>query len=154
MIRRDLAAVRGLADAVSGGMAPSELADAIHDLETNGPLWHLKVNCLHYCRFVHGHHRLEDAALFPAVRRSDPALGPLVDQLEYHHRDVADMLDELEAAAMSLTERDAPGARAEVARILEALNGLLLAHLELEEAGIGPAMRQWERFPPTSPADA
>jgi Hemerythrin HHE cation binding domain len=144
LIRRDLGTVRELARAVTDGMAPADLEGAIRELETNGPLWQLKVNCLHWCRFVHGHHGLEDAALFPALRRTDPELGPLLDQLEYHHRDVASLLEELEAAVTALTTRDTPDARAETARILDALERLLLAHLELEEAGIGPAIRRWD----------
>ena len=81
MLRRDLSIVRGLADRVEAGLPPAELRSELRSLETTGPLWQLRVNCLQYCRFVHGHHRLEDIALFPAIRRSDSGLGGVVDRL-------------------------------------------------------------------------
>ena len=62
------------------------------------------MNCLHYCRFVHGHHHLEDVALFPALRRADPDIVPVVDRLEGEHRVVSEQLDEVEAAAAALGE--------------------------------------------------
>ena len=98
MIRQDLETVRELAAQVAGGLAPGEVEAQVASLAANGPLWALKVNCLHYCRFVHGHHRLEDVALFPALREADPDLAPLVDRLEGDHRRVAEQLDEVEAA--------------------------------------------------------
>jgi hypothetical protein len=82
MIRQDLATVRELAALVAGGLAAGEVEAQLASLAANGPLWALKVNCLHYCRFVHGHHRLEDVALFPALREAEPELAPLVDRLE------------------------------------------------------------------------
>jgi hemerythrin-like domain-containing protein len=98
------------------------------------------VNCLHYCRFVHGHHRLEDVALFPALRRADPDLGPVVDRLEGDHRRVAEQLDELEAAVAG-DDRD------RVVLALDELAAHLLAHLELEEESIGPALRRMDKHP-------
>jgi hypothetical protein len=145
MVRRDLETVRGLAARVAEGLAPDELGAEVRALEANGPLWALKVNCLHYCRFVHGHHGLEDAALFPAVRAVDPDLGPLVDRLEGDHRRVAEQLDELEAAVGALSADDAEAPRARVVAALDALAEHLLAHLELEEQGIGPALRRMTR---------
>ena len=136
MIRQDLETVRELAAQVAGGLAPGEVEAQVASLAANGPLWALKVNCLHYCRFVHGHHRLEDAALFPVLREADPDLAPLIDRLEGDHRRVAEQLDEVEAAVGALN-----GDEGERARVVEALNELaedLLAHLKREEDGIGP----------------
>jgi iron-sulfur cluster repair protein YtfE (RIC family) len=145
MIRQDLETVRELAAQVAGGLAPGEAAEQVRSLAANGPLWALKVNCLHYCRFVHGHHRLEDVALFPALREAEPDIGPLVDRLEGDHRRVAAQLDEVEAAVGALN-----GDEAERGRLVETLNALaedLLAHLEREEEGIGPALRRMDRHP-------
>jgi hemerythrin-like domain-containing protein len=130
---------------VAGGLAPEEAAEQVRSLAANGPLWALKVNCLHYCRFVHGHHRLEDVALFPALREADPDIGPLVDRLEDDHRRVAEQLDEVEASVGALN-----GDERERGRVVDALNALaddLLAHLEREEGGIGPALRRLDRHP-------
>jgi hypothetical protein len=143
MIRQDLETVRELAQRVTDGLPADELDAQIRSLKANGPLWALKVNCLHYCRFVHGHHRLEDVALFPALREAEPDLVPVVDRLEGDHRLVAAQLDELEAAAAALGEDGRE-------RVVDALNELgehLLAHLELEEESIGPALRRMDRHP-------
>jgi hypothetical protein len=147
MVRQDLETVRGLAARVAGGLPPAELAAEVRSLEANGPLWALKVNCLHYCRFVHGHHRLEDVALFPALRAAEPDIGPLVDRLESDHRRVAEQLDELEAAVSALAADDVAEPRARVVTALDALAEHLLAHLELEEESIGPALRRMDSHP-------
>jgi hypothetical protein len=140
MIRQDLETVRALAARVAEGLPADEIAAEVGALKANGPLWALKVNCLHYCRFVHGHHGLEDVALFPALRRAEPDLGPVVDRLEGDHRRVAEQLDELEAA-VSGDDRD------RVVLALDVLAAHLLAHLELEEESIGPALRRMDRHP-------
>ena len=145
MVRQDLETVRELAALVAGGLAPEDVEAQVASLATNGPLWALKVNCLHYCRFVHGHHRLEDVALFPALRDADPDLAPVIDRLESDHRGVAGQLDEVEAAVAALN-----GDEGERARVVDALNALaedLLAHLDREEEGIGPALRRMDRHP-------
>src|SRR5687768_8278324 len=80
MIRRDLEMVRDLAQRVRDGAAPAAVTEAIRGLQTEGPLWKLRVNCLYYCRVVHAHHSVEDIHLFPALRRDDPALAPVVDR--------------------------------------------------------------------------
>jgi hypothetical protein len=143
MLRQDLETVRGLAAAVADGMEPGALTAEIDALKANRPLWALKVNCLHYCRFVHGHHNLEDVALFPALRRADPDIVPVVDRLEREHRVVSDQLDEVEAAAAALGE----DGRERVVSALDTLAATLLAHLEFEEESIGPALRRMDRHP-------
>ncbi|CAN5788919.1 hypothetical protein BH23CHL5_BH23CHL5_17460 [soil metagenome] len=70
--------------------APAEsVATTIARLEAEGPLWKLRVNCLYYCRIVHHHHRLEDVALFPSVRKREPGLGGVVNRLERDHLHIA-----------------------------------------------------------------
>lgn len=91
VLRRDLATVERLAAEVTEGLSGPELERELDTLRTAGPLWQLKVNCLRYCRFVHHHHRIEDVALFPALRRSDPSLGPVVDRLEADHLRVSEL---------------------------------------------------------------
>jgi hypothetical protein len=147
MIRADLEVVRRLAGEVLAGKAPEEVRQEIITLQTRSPLWQLKVNCLYYCGFVHVHHHGEDAHLFPALRRSNPALGPVVDKLEADHRRVADILDEVESGADALVRQDTPAGRD---RIVDALNTLaehLLAHLDYEEKHISPTLRSWARWP-------
>ena len=104
-------------------------------------------HCLYYCRFVHSPHTAEDWTLFPSLRRSGPALGPIVDRLEAEHRGVANHLDEEEAAADDLVGHDSAEARTRVVEALRAVAGHLLAHLDDEEQAITPTLQEWDRSP-------
>lgn len=148
-IRRDLAIVRDLSVAVRDGAPAAVVTDAISGLQTNGPLWKLRVSCLHYCRFVHSHHHGEDVILFPELRRTNPALAPVVDKLEADHRVVSDYLDEIEAAVRTLGRDDAPATRERIVTSLDGLAEHLLAHLAFEEREIAPTILTWERWPVT-----
>jgi hemerythrin HHE cation binding domain-containing protein len=144
LLRQDLAIVEQLAVEVAEGAAAEEVVAGVRALETTGPLWRLRASCLHYCRFVHHHHRLEDRALFPELRRTNPSLGPVVDRLQKDHRRVADLLEGVESAIEALDGEDTPAARASVSTALEALAAHLLAHLELEEGSVAETLRRWE----------
>jgi Hemerythrin HHE cation binding domain len=141
MIRRDLDTVRELAGAVTNGAPAREVQDSLGELKTNGPLWKLKVNCLHYCRFVHSHHGAEDRMLFPALRAANPDLAPVVDRLETDHREVAVLLDAVEEAARSLSAEAEAESRERVAGALNALADHLLEHLAFEEESVADTMR-------------
>jgi hypothetical protein len=144
LLRQDLATVERLAVEVASGADAGEVVAGVRTLETTGPLWRLRASCLHYCRFVHHHHRLEDRALFPELRRVNPALSPVVDRLQEDHRRVAALIEGVEAAVAALDAADVPMTRAAVAEALEALAAHLLAHLELEEESIAETLRRWE----------
>lgn len=145
-IRRDLDTVRRLAAEVTNGLPVEQLNAELSELQTNGPLWQLKINCLRYCRFVHLHHNAEDVLLFPRLRETDPGIAPVVDKLEADHRRVSDDLDEVEAAAAQLTNGDSETARRRVADGLNVLAGNLLEHLDFEEREAGPTLRRLERL--------
>jgi hypothetical protein len=144
VIRRDLDTVRSLAVEVGEGLSPEELQGALKELQTNGPLWQLKINCLRYCRFVHMHHGAEDALLFPSLRRANPGLAPVVDRLEADHRRVSDLLGDVERGAAALTDVDCDATRERVALALDVLAEHLLAHLDFEERNAGPTIRRMD----------
>ena len=146
VLRRDLDRVERLAGEVAAGLPGAVLEAELGELKTSGPLWQLKVNCLRYCRFVHLHHSLEDALLFPALRDADPAIAPVVDRLEADHVRVSDLLDAVEAAAARLTAAE-EDARADVVLTLDELHAHLLEHLDYEELNAGPVLRRLERIP-------
>jgi Hemerythrin HHE cation binding domain len=141
MIRRDLATVRELAEATTNGAPADEVRRELTALKTRGPLWQLRLNCLHYCRFVHAHHGAEDRMLFPVLRAADPQLGDVIDRLEADHRRVSDLLDEVEAGANALSEAEETQTRAALAGALEELATHLLEHLAFEEENVEDAMR-------------
>jgi hypothetical protein len=145
-VRRDLATVRELAGRVDEGEDADLIREGIAGLKTNGPLWQLRYGCLNYCRFVHSHHNLEDAALFPALRSRDEALGPVIERLEAEHRVVSDLLDEVEAAAGGPLGEEAE-ARERLSGALSRLADDLLAHLDYEEEALGPTLNGLEAWP-------
>ena len=109
--------------------------------------WTLGAYCESYCRIVTGHHTLEDRSVFPHLRRSEPALGPVLDRLEHEHLVIHDLLEEFDRALVGLVSRDGTGrsgeqALEEVQQALDLLAETLLAHLAYEEDRlVGPLDR-------------
>ena len=147
LLRRDLRAVRRLADAARDGLSPDAILAEIRNLETASPLWRLKFGCLHYCRFVHAHHTIEDAALFPVVRKHDPALNRVVDRLEEDHLTVHHITERIAAAAQRVAGDASGVSRFELIAALTELEEHLLDHLAFEEASLGPLLSTWDSWP-------
>jgi hemerythrin-like domain-containing protein len=147
LLRRDLRTIRRLTDEALDGLSPDEILTQIRDLETNSPLWRLKFGCMYYCRFVHGHHTLEDAALFPMVRKQDPSLNKIVDRLEEDHLTVHHITERIAALADEVPSDVTGAARDALVGALTELEEHLLAHLALEEASIGPLLSTWNHWP-------
>ncbi|RJL32191.1 hemerythrin domain-containing protein [Bailinhaonella thermotolerans] len=133
-IRRDLRRCQELARAVRAGAAADQVRAEVRELRTAGPLWRLRAGCLRYCALVHHHHRLEDAHMFPALRRYAPELATTLDRLERDHAEVSDVLDEVEAA----TETLAGDGGERLAAALDRLADHLLDHLDREERAVAP----------------
>lgn len=147
MLRRDLATVRRLATEVRDGLSPATIVDEIRAMETNSPLWRLKFGCWHYCRFVHTHHTIEDAAVFPMVRKHDPSLNSVVDRLEEDHLIVHHITERIVAAADLVAADPNEAHRAEVVQGLLDLEEHLLSHLAFEEQTLGPLLSTWDTWP-------
>lgn len=147
VLRHDLRTISALADEVTAGASAQRVGKAIRSLQTSSPLWQLRVNCLRYCAFVHAHHGGEDVRLFPALRRANPALNPVVDRLEADHRTVSDLLDQVESLARLIGGDDDPQIRQRLVTTLRQLASTLLAHLDFEEESISPTLRQWRQWP-------
>jgi hypothetical protein len=147
ILRDDLAIIRRLAGEVLDGKDPESISNELSRLQSRSPLWQLKVSCIYYCRLVHAHHGGEDVHLFPALRRSGPAMELVVDQLEADHRRVSDILDDVDEAARALQQEDAPAGRSRLCGSLNELSEHLLAHLDYEETNIAPTLRTWSSWP-------
>lgn len=148
IIRHDIGLCRQIAADAIAGAEVSALRTGLSQLQTNGVIFQLRVNCLQACSFVHLHHRSEDAALFPSVRDAAPELSSVVDKLEADHREVSDMLDEVEAAAKAATGSTVDRqSRRRLVDALERLSEHLFQHLSYEEKVLGPVINSWESWP-------
>jgi Hemerythrin HHE cation binding domain len=147
MLRNDLTACRDVAAEVAAGASSDQVRDRIAEMRTSGPLWTLQVNCLYHCRVVHMHHGIEDADMFPALRRSNPSLGDVVDRLEADHRAISVLLDQVESSARDLDDASTSDARGHLVTALRDLATRLLEHLAFEEEHIAATMRSWEGWP-------
>jgi iron-sulfur cluster repair protein YtfE (RIC family) len=145
-LRADLITVERLAGDVASGLPASEVRTEIDNLQTQSPVWQLKVSCRMYCRFVHLHHRMEDTAFFPRLREANPALSPVIDKLESDHRLVSTLLDDVERAASAMSDGCDETARRCVVDALTALATQLLEHLQYEEREAGPTIRRMTGF--------
>jgi len=149
VIRSDLEVVREMAADAAAGEPASAIQARLRTLAAASPLWQLRINCLHYCRFVHAHHHAESVLLFPELRRSNPALNPVVDKLQADHEHVSVLLDDTEAAARELgaDDGDTPAGRGRLVAALGQLSTDLLAHLAYEEESIAGTLRTWTSWP-------
>lgn len=147
MLRNDLTVCRELAAEVAAGASSADVADRIAALQANSPIWNLQVNCLYHCRLVHMHHHGEDVDMFPALRRSNPDLGSVVDRLESDHRAISVLLDNVKSFARSLDNSTPSAERDALVIALRDLATRLLEHLAFEEENIAATMRSWVTWP-------
>ena len=138
MIRRDLVAVRRLAADALDGAPPEDLSAEIESLQTKGPLWKPRMNCMHYCRFVHGHHSLEDQAMFRPYWSRTPNSRRCSTSLKADHREIAVYLDEIAESIGELQWDETPSSRQRLAAALDRLSEHLLVHLDYEEEALSP----------------
>ncbi len=146
IIRSNLTMIATVIDRISNGAPVDQVRAEIDGLASTSVVWTLRVNCLHYCSFVHGHHQHEDLAWFPALRRVNPQLHSVIYKLEADHLIVSAYLDDVESAAARIVTDES--ARVELANALRGLAEHLLTHLEYEEANLAPTLRRIQEWPP------
>jgi iron-sulfur cluster repair protein YtfE (RIC family) len=139
-LRHDLEVCHRLAEQVLDGAPAHTIRAEVEQLQVRGPLFQMRVSCLRYCQFVHGHHGLEDAMLFPAIRRVAPELVSDVDRLESDHRTVSDLLDRVEKETYLVGDGPDSTARQALCDALTDLAAVLLEHLAREEAVLAPVL--------------
>ena len=90
---------------------------------------------------LHGHHQVEDSAIFPDLRSQRASLEPTLDRLSAHHRSIDPMLEDGDRAFGELPKSDT------ATKIVAELRALLDEHLALEEAEVIPFLRGAREFP-------
>ena len=94
-----------------------------------------------YRKALHGHHHMEDANIFPDIRKREPALASALDRLTDQHHHIDPLLDRGDKAFADLAHPE------EAQAVLAELKKLLDEHLAFEEAEVTPALRTNKEFP-------
>ncbi|GAA1555485.1 hypothetical protein GCM10009804_10460 [Kribbella hippodromi] len=131
-LRAELEQVRDLVEQVAAGtLGVGAARSHINTMTMRQNNWTLGTYCESYCRLVTTHHSIEDASLFPHLRRADPTLGPVVDRLQEEHKVIHDVLEGVDKALVALVggSGDIAGLRAAV----DLLDDTLQSHLSYEE---------------------
>ncbi len=135
-LRAELDRLQDLVQQVADGrLAVGDARSAINAMTLRQNNWTLGAYCAQYCRILTAHHSLEDASVFPHLRRVVGA-GPVLDRLTQEHHVIHDLLETLDRALVDLVGAPVEtGAKAVdrlqvvLARVTEAL----LSHLSYEE---------------------
>ena len=132
-LRAELARVRDLVRQVREGAADAASArSAISEMTMRQNDWALGAYCASYCRFVTGHHMLEDEAVFPHLRASEAGLGPVLDRLTDEHKIIHQVLNDVDQALVDHLRN--PADFAGLQQAVDVLTDTLLSHLAYEEA--------------------
>ena len=132
-LRDELTQLRDIVKQVARGTtAPAAARSFITRMTIRQNNWTLGTFCETYCRVVAQHHTLEDRSVFPHLRRSDPALAPVIDRLEEEHETIADLLERVDRALVTLVSDGDRGIDA-VQGAIDLLTDALLSHFSYEE---------------------
>jgi hypothetical protein len=142
-LRGELDRLRDLiAEVRRGVLTVGEARAGVNEMTLRQNNWTLGAYCQSYCGFVNGHHGLEDASVFPHLRRAEPDAAPVLDRLHAEHEVIHGLLDQVDRSLVGLV-RDGDGSSLDaVERAIDALADRLLSHLAYEERELrGPLAR-------------
>jgi alkanesulfonate monooxygenase SsuD/methylene tetrahydromethanopterin reductase-like flavin-dependent oxidoreductase (luciferase family) len=132
-LRAELDQLRDLVEQVAAGTSnAAAVRSFINRMTIRQNNWTLGTFCETYCRTVTSHHTLEDRSVFPHLRRSDAALGPVIDRLEEEHEQIADLLERVDRALVALVSAEEDGID-RVGAAMDLLTDALLSHFSYEE---------------------
>ena len=142
-LRSELDQLRGIvAEVIAGGIEPHSARSQIQTMTMRQNNWTAGVYCAQYCRVVTTHHSLEDASVFPHLRRAEPGAGPVLDRLQTEHEVIHALLDEMDRSLVALVRDGDAAALDHVEQAVEVLAERLLSHLTYEERELrGPLAR-------------
>ena len=140
-LRAELEKVRDIVDqVVEGARDIGSARSAINQMSLRQNDWTLGGYCQAYCRIVTQHHSLEDEGIFPHLRRSEPALAPVVDRLVEEHHVIHEVLEGVDQALVALVA--SPGDHARLREAVDLMTDTLLSHFSYEERELlGPLAR-------------
>ena len=140
-LRGNMQVLRGLIDkAAAREVTSAEIASETADLTMVMNFRRFGNLCGQHCQFVHGHHSLEDAAVFPALARASVPLRKVAERLQAEHGVIHELLlrliEALERLVAEPTSENFAGARL----VYDAMERVLASHLGYEEDEIGDAL--------------
>ncbi|WP_202797013.1 LLM class flavin-dependent oxidoreductase [Kribbella flavida] len=131
-LRSELEQIRDLVEQVAAGsLEVGQARSHINTMTMRQNNWTLGVYCESYCRLVTTHHSIEDASLFPRLRRADSRLTPVVDRLQEEHLVIHDVLEGIDKALVGLV--DGSATINALREAVDLLDDTLLSHLSYEE---------------------
>jgi hypothetical protein len=143
-LREELDRVRDLLGQVRRGLlSAGEARAGVHAMTLRQNNWTLGAYCQSYCGFVNGHHSLEDASVFPHLRRAEPDAAPVLDRLRAEHEVIHGLLERVDRALVELVREGGDiTALDTVEEAVDVLADRLLSHLAYEERELrGPLAR-------------
>lgn len=102
--------------------------------------------------FLHEHHAGEDNGLYPMVRAKNPAAGALLDSMDDDHKHIDPAMAQFLDASRVWQRSDDDDVRVKLIGALDALEEVLLPHLEREERDMMPVVSEtishaeWQRW--------
>lgn len=134
-LRAELAQIRDLLKQVRlGSVSAGRARSVLNDMTMRQNNWTLGAYCASYCAVLTQHHHIEDASIFPHLRRADAALAPVVDRLEQEHVIIHEVIEGVDRALVDLVRN--PGDFTELQEAVDILTDALLSHLSYEEEQI------------------
>jgi hemerythrin-like domain-containing protein len=95
----------------------------------------LLLYCTGFCVALDGHHRSEDATLFPALAAEHPELVPVIEKLMQDHS----MLSQLLGALRTAVERQEEAAV--IKRHIDGISAIMESHFRFEEREVLEPLR-------------
>lgn len=140
-LRDELDRVVGAVEAVAAGELSAGAARAVVHDSTMLRNYRLTGSfCAQYCRFVEGHHSIEDAYLFPSLEVGDPSLAPVLRRLSEEHEVIHAVLVRIDELLVAMVGQGAGAGP--VGEQVRALRTALSSHLDYEEEELlGPIGR-------------
>ncbi|MFI6737011.1 LLM class flavin-dependent oxidoreductase [Nonomuraea sp. NPDC050451] len=131
-LRAELAQLRDLVDQVASGAIDAGTARShINTMTMRQNNWTLGAYCESYCRLVTMHHTAEDAMVFPHLRRTEPALAPVLDRLQEEHHAIHKIIERVDRALVAFVGD--PDGLGRLRETVDLLTDSLLSHLSYEE---------------------
>ena len=128
-----------------GEVSAGEARGTLSELTMRQHDWRIGAYCASYCRVVTTHHGIEDAAIFPHLRNSDPQLAPVVDRLQQEHEVIHGILDQVDQHLVAHKNDD--GDFDDLARAVSLLSDALISHLAYEEQQLVEPLARFGFYP-------